>query len=73
MNGNERKPNGQFAEGNPGGPGRPPRDTERDYLATLAEVVDPDAWREICKRALADAKDGDATARLRGNSRNRRT
>jgi hypothetical protein len=58
-----RAGNGRFSFGNPGGPGRPRRVTEKDYLAVLAEEVPPETWRAICRRAAADAKDGDAKAR----------
>ena len=61
--GNGRNANGQFAEGNPGGPGRPRRSVERDYLATLSDTVTTDAWAQICARAVEDAKGGDAKAR----------
>ena len=54
---------GQFAVGNPGGPGRPRRAVEQDYLATLADVVTVEDWREIVQRARDDAKRGDAKAR----------
>jgi hypothetical protein len=59
----ERTARGQFAEGNPGGPGRPRRATERAYLAALSDACPPETWREIVARAVADAKDGDAKAR----------
>ena len=39
MNRNGRKSNGQFSAGNPG---RPARDVEVEYLATLSEAVTPD-------------------------------
>ncbi len=55
--------NGRFAKGNPGGPGRPRRTVEREYLATLADAVSLDDWRQIVGRAVVDAKDGDAKAR----------
>jgi len=58
-----RSTNGRFAIGNPGGPGRPQRATERHYLAVLAEEVPLETWRAICLRAVADAKKGDAKAR----------
>jgi hypothetical protein len=51
----ERKANGQFAEGGPGGPGRPPKARELAYLAILKEVVTLDAWREIVAKAVEDA------------------
>lgn len=59
-----RKPNGQFAKGNPGGPGRPSRVVEADYLRALSDACDMDSWREICEKAVADAKAGDAKARV---------
>jgi hypothetical protein len=64
LNGNgHRNGNGRFAAGNPGGPGRPRRVTEREYLRTLAEQCPPETWRAICRRAVADALDGDGRTR----------
>ena len=60
---NGRDEHGRFAPGNAGGPGRPRRAVERDYLATLAEACPPETWQRIVERAVADAKNGDATAR----------
>jgi hypothetical protein len=45
------------------GPGRPRRQTERKYLRSLAAVVKLTDWREIVRRAVEDAKAGDAQAR----------
>ena len=59
----ERAERGRFAEGNPGGPGRPPRATETAYLEALTEIVTPERWRAICERAASDAEAGDAKAR----------
>jgi hypothetical protein len=61
--GNGRDEHGRFAPGNSGGPGRPRRAVERDYLTTLAEACPPETWQRIVERAVADAKNGDATAR----------
>jgi hypothetical protein len=58
-----RDMNGRFAPGNAGGPGRPRRAIESEYLATLADTVSLDEWRDIVARAVADALAGDATAR----------
>jgi hypothetical protein len=64
LNGNgHRNGNGQFVPGNPGGPGRPRRVTECDYLRTLTEECPPETWRAICRRAVLDAQEGDAKAR----------
>jgi len=58
-----RQGNGRFAKGNPGGPGRPRRSVEIEYLAKLSEVVTLDDFAKIAERAKADAIDGDARAR----------
>lgn len=60
---NGRDKRGRFAPGNTGGPGRPRRAVERDYLAALSDECGPDTWRRIVRRAVADAEAGDATAR----------
>lgn len=54
---------GRFTAGNPGGPGRPRRAIETDYLRMLAERLTPDAWRAIIDTAIDDARAGDARAR----------
>ena len=59
----QRSSNGRFSFGNSGGPGRPRRAIERDYLATLSDAVSPADWQKIVVRALADAKAGDSKAR----------
>ena len=58
-----RDKSGKFSAGNAGGPGRPPRATERDYLVALSESCSTDDWQEIVTRAVDDAKSGDAKAR----------
>ena len=60
---NGRNPDGTFAKGHAGGPGRPPRQTEQAYLRTLAATITQDDWRAIVQTAIADAKAGDARAR----------
>jgi hypothetical protein len=62
-NANGRNGKGQFAPGNAGGPGRPRRATECDYLRTLNEECPLETWAEICQRAVADAIAGDSKAR----------
>src|SRR5262249_32872242 len=37
--------------------------TEKNYLKLLTESLPASEWRLICKRAIADAKKGDARAR----------
>ncbi len=56
-------PAGKFAPGNPGGPGRPRRAIERDYLLAISEACPLETWRAIVERAIRDAKHGDAKAR----------
>ncbi len=59
----DRNANGTFANGNAGGPGRPPRQTEREYLRATLDGCSLDDWAAIVSRAVADAKAGDATVR----------
>ena len=59
----DRIENGRFATGNTGGPGRPRRHIEADYLQMMTAACSPDAWREIVERAVNDAKTGDGRAR----------
>lgn len=59
----ERDENGRFLVGNSGGPGRPSRQTEREYLMSLVGRVTLDDWSEIVGKAVEDAKAGDGTAR----------
>lgn len=58
MNGRDTK--GQFAAGNPGGPGRPSRQTEAAYLHQLKDVCSLEVWREIVIQIVEDAKNGNA-------------
>ena len=59
----ERTSNGQFAPGNAGGPGRPRRAVEKEYLAVLSEAVPLSTWRTIVETAVKQATDGDDKAR----------
>ncbi len=54
---------GRFAVGNSGGPGRPKRQAEEDYLQTLSERVPLALWAVIVDKAASDAAAGDAKAR----------
>jgi hypothetical protein len=60
---NGRTAAGTFAKGNKFGRGRPPRPREVAYLRKLVDSVSLRDWREIAKKAVADAKEGDAAAR----------
>jgi hypothetical protein len=58
-----RTEQGRFALGNAGGPGRPKRKSEAEYIAVLCEAVPLEEWRKVCERALKDALNGNAKAR----------
>lgn len=58
-----RDTNGRFVAGTVGGPGRRPRQSEQEYLATMERVFSQDVWEAIAERAACDAIDGDARAR----------
>ncbi len=59
----QRNAQGRFLIGNPGGPGRPKRQTEAGYLEILMEACDLDTWRNVVDRAVEDAQAGDDRAR----------
>jgi hypothetical protein len=59
----DRAANGCFAPGWRGGPGRPRRSTEADYLIALREAVPLQAWTRIVRKAVDDALAGDGQAR----------
>jgi hypothetical protein len=40
----ERTSDGRFVPGNPGGPGRPPRQTEREYLRAMLAGCTLEDW-----------------------------
>jgi len=58
-----RQGNGRFAKGNPGGPGRPRRSVEIEYLAAIGDIVTVDIWRAIVRKAVVDAAKGNHQAR----------
>ena len=55
--------NGRFTKGYKGGPGRPPRRTESEYLNITANKVPLNQWQRVVQKALKDALDGDKHAR----------
>src|SRR4051812_20833913 len=63
MGDSDRDPNGRFRKGGKGGPGRPRRAIETDYLAKLTEAVPLSVWDEIVAKAVEQAREGDHTAR----------
>jgi hypothetical protein len=52
-----------FVKGHPGGPGRPRRSIERDYLDATVGAVPVSKWVKVVKKALEQALRGDAKAR----------
>ncbi len=63
MSDSQRDPDGRFQKGGKGGPGRPRRAIEIDYLAKLSEAVPLSVWQEIVAKAVEEAREGDHTAR----------
>src|SRR4051812_15971604 len=53
--GGRDKHTGRFLAGNAGGPGRPRRAVERDYLTALGDTITLDVWRQICLAAAKQA------------------
>ncbi len=54
---------GRFEKGHPGGPGRPKRQTESEYLAVTMAACPLDTWKKIVESAVVSAKRGDSAAR----------
>ena len=59
-----RSTNGRFGTGNSYGKGRPARSVEQDYLAALSEICTPERWKNIIERAITNAEQGEAKARM---------
>jgi len=60
---NERDEFGRFTPGSRGGPGRPKRSTELNYVRTFAEGLPLEKWKQIVEKAAEDALNGDDRAR----------
>jgi hypothetical protein len=54
---------GKFVAGNKASPGRPRKSVEERYLKKLSASVTLADWKDICKKAVTDAKRGDPRAR----------
>jgi hypothetical protein len=59
----ERDAKGRFRPGNRSTGGRPPGVGKYDRVKIMSGLVDAKAWREICVKAIADAKAGCRHAR----------
>jgi hypothetical protein len=57
-----RTANGQFAEGNPGGPGNPHAKQLAEYREAALAAVSPEDLREIIAALVCKAKAGDCVA-----------
>ena len=60
---NGRNSDGTFSTGNAGGPGRPRRAIELEYLAAVADSCPPARWLRIVESACVAAEAGDDKAR----------
>jgi aryl-alcohol dehydrogenase-like predicted oxidoreductase len=60
--GDHRDAKGRFAYGHPGGPGRPRRALEQDYLHTLSAACPPERLAGIVERLAVAAERGDQSA-----------
>ena len=59
----QRNEQGRFQLGNRYGKGRPPRQTEAGYLTVLMEECPMDTWREVVRKAVEAASEGDDKSR----------
>lgn len=55
----DRDSHGRYVKGHPGGPGRPKRAVEADFLRALTDTVSPEDWRSIMGNVVEQAKAGD--------------
>ena len=58
-----RDEKGRFVKGNSGGPGRPPKEREERYYEITMTACTYKDWEAIIKKAIEQAKRGDAIAR----------
>jgi hypothetical protein len=63
QNNGGRGNDGRFQVGNPGGPGRPPRQTEFEYLLAISEACNLETFKEIVTATVEAARRGDDKAR----------
>lgn len=59
----ERDEHGRFVAGNSASPGRPPKKREERFYEITLSACTYDDWAEIVKKAVAQARRGDAVAR----------
>ncbi len=56
------QPGNKISKGNKGGPGRPPRPVEEEYLRAISDAISPEDWRAATMALLEKAKAGDTKA-----------
>lgn len=59
----ERDERGRFVRGHNGGPGRPPKAREERFMEITLSAVTFSDWKDIIRKAVSQAKRGDASAR----------
>ena len=59
----ERDESGRFVKGHSGGPGRPKKERELRFLEITLAACTFDDWKAVVKKAIDQAKRGDAVAR----------
>ena len=57
-----RTERGRFAAGNPGGPGRPRKETEQGYADAMRDAITPADLCDVLKSMVRRAKGGDVAA-----------
>jgi hypothetical protein len=57
-----RDERGRFKNGNPGGPGRPPKATEQEYTDAVFDVVPLSRFRKMIEAQAKHAERGDIRA-----------
>ena len=58
----QRDEKGRFAKGNPGGPGRPTRETEQYFIELFRDCVSDDDFRAVVDALVRAAKRGNTSA-----------
>ena len=48
---------GRFVKGNPGGPGRPSRASEQEYLDMLKDRIPPERWAQMVERLISHVEE----------------
>lgn len=57
-----RNEKGQFVKGHPGGPGRPRREVEAQYLNVMLGAVSESEWQKVVNAMIKQAQRGNVAA-----------